>query len=207
MALRKNSKSESLFVLLANQSMHLVQSADILIQLISADPQSRVALNDELHKVEHAADEACHATLRKVNQSFVLPFDREDLFEVASGIDDCVDYMDEAGDNIVLYKPGKLPDEFISQVELLVSCSKLTHEIMGRLAVIDEGTRDYWIEINQLENQGDRLYRKMVSDLFEDGSDALEVMKVKLVLDAVENAIDGFEELSRRIESIAIKES
>lgn len=51
-----------------------------------------------------------------MNQSFVLPFDREDLFEVASGIDDCVDYMDEAGDNIVLYKPGKLPDEFISQV-------------------------------------------------------------------------------------------
>ena len=79
--------------------------------------------------------------------------------------------------------------------------------IPRRLAVIDEGTRDYWIEINQLENQGDRLYRKMVSDLFEDGSDALEVMKVKLVLDAVENAIDGFEELSRRIESIAIKES
>ena len=115
--------------------------------------------------------------------------------------------MDEPGDNIVLYKPVKHPDEYISQVDLHVSCSKLTHEIMGRLAVIDEGTRDYWIEINQLENQGDRLYRKMVSDLFEDGSDALEVMKVKLVLDAVENAIDGFEELSRRIESIAIKES
>lgn len=207
MALKKFSKSESLFELLANQSQHLVQAAEILIQLISADPKSRATLNDELHKVEHAADEACHSTLRKVNQSFVLPFDREDLYEVASGIDDCIDYMDEAGDNIVLYKPGKLPEEFLAQVEILRFCAKLTYDIMGRLAVIDEGTRDYWIEINQLENQGDKLYRKMVSVLFEESTDALEVMKVKLVLDAVENAIDAFEELSARIESIAIKES
>ena len=192
---------------MANQSQHLVQAAEILIQLISADPKSRATLNDELHKVEHAADEACHSTLRKVNQSFVLPFDREDLYEVASGIDDCIDYMDEAGDNIVLYKPGKLPEEFLAQVEILRFCAKLTYDIMGRLAVIDEGTRDYWIEINQLENQGDKLYRKMVSVLFEESTDALEVMKVKLVLDAVENAIDAFEELSGRIESIAIKES
>ena len=207
MALKKFAKSDSLFELLANQSQYLVQAADILIQFISADPKSRIALNDELHKVEHAADEACHTTLRKVNQSFVLPFDREDLYEVASGIDDCVDFMDEAGDNIVLYKPGKLPSEFISQVEILQSCAKLTYDIMGRLAVIDEGTRDYWIEINQLENQGDKLYRKMVSTLFEESTDALEVMKVKLVLDAVEDAIDAFEKLSGRIESIAIKES
>lgn len=207
MALKKFSKSDSLFELLASQSQHLVQAADILIQLISADPKSRASLNEELHKVEHAADEACHSTLRKVNQSFVLPFDREDLYEVASGIDDCVDFMDEAGDNIVLYKPGKLPDEFVAQVEILQSCAKLTYDIMGRLAVIDERTRDYWIEINQLENQGDKLYRKMVSVLFEESTDALEVMKVKLVLDAVENAIDAFEELSGRIESIAIKES
>lgn len=207
MALKKFSKSDSLFELLSNQSQHLVQAAEILIQFINADPKSRVALNAELHKVEHGADEACHATLRKVNQSFVLPFDREDLYEVASRIDDCVDYMDEAGDNIVLYKPGKLPDEFIEQIEILQACAKLTHKTMGSLAVINEKTRDYWIEINQLENQGDQLYRRMVSSLFENGSDALEVMKVKLVLDAVENAIDAFEELSARIESIAIKES
>mgnify|MGYP002738381780 CR=1 FL=1 len=84
MALKKFAKSDSLFELLANQSQYLVQAADILIQFISADPKSRIALNDELHKVEHAADEACHTTLRKVNQSFVLPFDREDLYEVAS---------------------------------------------------------------------------------------------------------------------------
>ncbi|MGO1591950.1 MAG: DUF47 domain-containing protein [Ancrocorticia sp.] len=203
----KKSKSEGLFELLADQSRHLMQAADILTKIISADPQSRAELNDQLHKVEHQADEACHTVLRKVNQSFVLPFDREDLYELASVVDDCVDLMDEAGDNIVLYKPGKLPDGVNAQVEILRNCAALTHDMMGRLAVIDEKTRDFWIEINQLENQGDQVYRKMVSSLFEDATDALEVMKVKLVLDVIEDAVDAFEKLSGTIESIAIKES
>lgn len=206
MAFRK-SKSESLFELLADQSQYLVQAADMLTKIIGAEPQNRAELNDQLHQVEHRADEACHTVLRKVNQSFVLPFDREDLYELASVVDDCVDLMDEAGDNIVLYKPGKLPDGVNTQVEILRNCAALSHDIMGRLAVIDENTRDFWIEINQLENQGDQVYRKMVSALFENSTDALEVMKVKLVLDVIEDAIDAFEKLSSTIESIAIKES
>ena len=201
------SKNDNLFELLADQSQYLVQAADILTKIISADPLSRAELNDQLHKVEHGADEACHTVLRKVNQSFVLPFDREDLYELASVVDDCVDLMDEAGDNIVLYKPGKLPDGVNTQVAILRNCAALTHETMGQLAVINEKTRDFWIEINQLENQGDQVYRKMVSALFENATDALEVMKVKLVLDVIEDAIDAFEKLSSTIESIAIKES
>ncbi len=201
------SKNDNLFELLADQSQYLVQAADILTKIISADPLSRAELNDQLHKVEHSADEACHTVLRKVNQSFVLPFDREDLYELASVVDDCVDLMDEAGDNIVLYKPGKLPDGVNTQVAILRNCAALTHETMGQLAVINEKTRDFWIEINQLENQGDQVYRKMVSALFENATDALEVMKVKLVLDVIEDAIDAFEKLSSTIESIAIKES
>lgn len=203
----KKSKSDGLFELLADQSQYLVQAADILTKIIGADPQSRSALNDELHKVEHRADEACHTVLRKVNQSFVLPFDREDLYELASVVDDCIDLMDEAGDNIVLYKPGHLPDGVNTQVEILRNCAALSHDTLGQLSVINEKTRDFWIEINQLENQGDQVYRKMVSSLFENATDALEVMKVKLVFDVIEDAIDAFEKLSGTIESIAIKES
>jgi uncharacterized protein Yka (UPF0111/DUF47 family) len=78
---------------------------------------------------------------------------------------------------------------------------------MGKLAVIDASTRDYWIEINQLENQGDQVYRSMVSTLFGEATDALEALKVKMVLDTLEEAIDAFEKLSGTVESIAIKES
>ncbi|MCF2706051.1 DUF47 family protein [Arcanobacterium haemolyticum] len=206
-ARKKFEKSDSLFGLLRTQSQFLVEAADLLGVLIGADPIRRVELNNDLHKIEHGADEACHTVLNKINQSFVLPFDREDLYTLSIVMDDCLDLMDEAGDNIVLYKPGSLPDGVLTQVEILRNCARLTHDIMGRLSVIDASTRDYWIEINQLENQGDQIYRAMVSALFENATDALEVLRVKLVLDVIENAVDAFERLSGTVESIAIKES
>lgn len=204
---RKFQKSDSLFELLTTQSQYLVEAADLLGKVVGADPQARVDLNDALHKVEHQADEACHTVLNKINQSFVLPFDREDLYNLSVAMDDCIDLMDEAADNLVLYKPGLLPEGVSTQVEILRNCAKLTHNIMGKLSVIDASTRDYWIEINQLENQGDQLYRSMVSRLFENSTDAMEVLRVKLFLDVTENAIDAFEKLSGTVESIAIKES
>lgn len=204
---RKFQKSDSLFELLTTQSQFLVEAADLLGKVVGADPQARVELNDSLHKVEHQADEACHTVLNKINQSFVLPFDREDLYNLSVAMDDCIDLMDEAADNLVLYKPGLLPEGVSTQVEILRNCAKLTHNIMGKLSVIDASTRDYWIEINQLENQGDQLYRSMVSRLFENSTDAMEVLRVKLFLDVTENAIDAFEKLSGTVESIAIKES
>ncbi|MCI1674785.1 MAG: DUF47 family protein [Ancrocorticia sp.] len=207
MARKKSSKSNSLFELLSAQSQYLVDAADILTRIISADPQERITLNEELHKVEHGADTACHTVLNKINQSFVLPFDREDLYALSNVIDDCVDFMDEAGDNIILYKPGRLPEGVFTQVEILRNCAALTKKTMGKLAVIDASTRDYWIEINQLENQGDQVYRSMVSTLFGEATDALEALKVKMVLDTLEEAIDAFEKLSGTVESIAIKES
>lgn len=173
MARKKSSKSDSLFELLSAQSQFLVEAADILTRIIGADPQERIALNEQLHTVEHGADTACHTVLNKINQSFVLPFDREDLYALSNVIDDCVDFMDEAGDNIILYKPGRLPEGVQTQVEILRNCAALTLETMGRLAVIDSHTRDYWIEVNQLENQGDQVYRSMVSDLFDHATDAL----------------------------------
>ncbi|AWE43037.1 MULTISPECIES: DUF47 family protein [unclassified Actinobaculum] len=207
MALRKFSKSDSLFELLTTQSQHLIEAADLLGQIIAADPQDRTDLNTKLHEVEHRADDACHTVLKKVNQSFVLPFDREDLYDLTSVTDTCVDLMDEAGDDLILFKPSALPDGVNLQVAILRECAQLTHEAMGKLASIDKTTRDYWVQVNQLENEGDQVYRAMMADLFEGGTDALEVMKVKLVLDAMENAIDSFEELSAVVETIAIKES
>lgn len=207
MARKKSSKSDSLFELLTAQSQYLIEAAEILSLIIGANPQERISLNDKLHKAEHGADNACHNVLKKINQSFVLPFDREDLYTLSTVLDDCVDFMDEAGDGIILYKPVVLPEGVNTQVKILHNCATLTHDIMGKLAVIDSSTRDYWIEINQLENQGDQVYRKMISELFENATDALEAMKVKLVLDALEEAIDAFEKLSGIVESIAIKES
>lgn len=122
-------------------------------------------------------------------------------------LDDVVDLIDEAGDNIVLYKPLTLPDGAKTQVELLQKCAQLTQSHIGNLASINENIREYWVTLNEIENQGDKLYRSMIAELFNGGTDALEVLKIKAVLDALEGALDAFEDLSSTVESIAIKES
>ncbi|MDO4887618.1 MAG: DUF47 family protein [Actinomycetaceae bacterium] len=203
----KFSKSDSLFELLSAQSQFLAQSADILGQVLTADNESRASLNEELHKVEQNADDACHLVLNKINQSFVLPFDREDLYSLVSVVDDCIDLTDEAGDNFILYKPAALPEGVATQIEILQSCAELSIQTIGRLDRINDSIRESWIEVNKLENQGDKLYRSMIADLFEGGTDALEVLKVKAVLDTLEDAIDAYEHLFGTIEAIAIKES
>lgn len=201
------SKSDGLFQLLSTQSTFLVDTANILAELVNAEPTSRHDINHRLHDAEHGADQASHEVLKVVNQSFVLPFDREDLYALTGSIDDVVDLIDEAGDNIVLYKPSSLPEGTKTQVELLQKCAQRTCDAINDLSNISENFREYWIEINELENQGDKLYRSMIADLFDGETDALEVMKIKAVLDALEGAMDAFEELSGTIESIVIKES
>ncbi len=207
MALKKKAKKDSLFGLLTAQSQHLITAAEQLVKAFNAEPNLRDDINYEMHEIEHAADDACHTTLNKVNQSFVLPFDREDVYSLAVALDDCVDYMDEASDGLVLYKPKALPEGIDRQMQVLRSCATLTHDLMQRLNVIDDSIKDYWIEINNLENQGDAAYREQIAALFDNGTDALEVLKMKLVLDALEDAIDSFEKLANVIESIVIKES
>ena len=207
MSLFSRAKIDPIFGLLANQSQHLISAADILGRVIKAEPSERAAINIEMHEVEHLADEACHQVYRKVNQSFMLPFDREDVHALSSHLDTCVDFMDEASDNLVLYKPQSLPEDIHSFVAILRKCAELTHEEMGRFHHIDEATHTYTVEINGLENQADTLYRTMTAHLFENATDAVEVLKVKLILDSLESAVDSFETLANVIESIAIKES
>ncbi len=207
MALFKKAKTDPIFELLQAQSQHLANAADMLTRVFAASPEERRSLNIEMHEIEHLADEACHTVLRKVNQSFMLPFDRDDVHALSSHMDDCVDFIDETSDNLVLYKPAAMPDDVASVASIIRKCAQLTHEEMQRFDKIDEATHDYTVEINGLENQADALYRSMVADLFNSGTDAVEVLKTKLILDSLESAVDAFEELANIIESIAIKES
>ena len=156
--------------------------------------------------MEHDADEATHAVVKKVNASFVTPLDRDDLLAIASLIDDCMDYMDEAGDLIVLYKLNGLAPEIIQLVEILQRCSELTVQAIPRLQNMGS-LRDFWVEINRLENQADKIYRSAIADLFDREEDAKTIIKQKDVILTLEAAVDAFETLANTIEAITIKES
>ena len=159
-----------------------------------------------MRDIEHAADESTHAIMRKVNSSFITPFDREDIYSLASNLDDCMDLMEAAVDLIVLYRIGELPAGITAQVEVLTRMSELTAEAMPRLRSMSD-LSEYWIEINRLENQADQVYRRLLAELFNGGSDAITVLKLKEVIDELEAAADAFEKVANTVESIAVKES
>jgi Phosphate transport regulator (distant homolog of PhoU) len=199
-------KENVYFTLLADCAAQLVEAARVLAEVAAADRPSRAALVAELHGVEHAADEAVHALIQKVNSSFVTPLDRHDLLLLATGIDDCVDLMDEAGDMILLYKVGTVPDATVRIIAILERCAQLTVEVVPRLRSMQR-LRDYCLEINRLENEADRIYRQAIADLFDMDTDGRTLVKLKDIILTLEAAVDAFERLANSVETIAVKES
>jgi predicted phosphate transport protein (TIGR00153 family) len=174
--------------------------------MLAVEHSEREAVSTRIRAIEHAADESTHAIMSKVNSSFITPFDREDIYALASNLDDCMDLMEAAADLIVLYRIGDLPDGVAAQVEVLARMSELTAEVMPRLRSMHD-LSEYWIEINRLENKADQIYRRLVAELFNNGQDAITVLKLKEVVDELEAAADAFETVAHAVEGMAVKES
>jgi predicted phosphate transport protein (TIGR00153 family) len=171
------------------------------------DPNAnREAIAKELREREHAGDSVTHRIMRQLNTSFVTPFDREDIYRLASALDDVVDAIEAAADFIVLADVGKLPPLMAEQIQLLERSATETAEAMARLKTLRD-LEPYWIEVNRLENEADRVYRKLLSKLFSGDYDALTMVKLREVADGLEDAADALEHVAHAVESIAVKES
>ena len=205
--MRLTPRDTTFFDLFADSAGHLVDGAELLGQLLGAAPGAeRERLAAAMSDAEHRADDATHAIMRRLNSTFVTPFDREDIYALASGLDDCMDFMEAAAELVVLYKVDQLPAGVSEQVAVLQRQAELTAEAMPRLRSMRD-LADYWVEINRLENQADRAYRSLVADLFEHEKDAIQLMKVKEVVEQLEQAADAFEKVAHTVETLAVKES
>jgi predicted phosphate transport protein (TIGR00153 family) len=199
-------KEKSFYDLFAKSADNLVVGAALLTELLSAAKADRGAIADRMREVEHAGDEATHAIYRQLNSSFITPFDREDIYGLASSLDDVMDAMEAAVDLVALYQIDELPAGVTDQVDVLVRAADLTAEAMPRLRSMKD-LAEYWIEINRLENQADQIYRRLLAHLFSGEYDALTVMKLREVVEYLEEAADKFEHVANTIETIAVKES
>jgi uncharacterized protein len=203
---RLTPQETSFYDMFLTSARHLVTGSQILTEVMGAPREDREALAHKMREAEHAADESTHEIMRRVNSSFITPFDREDIYALASSLDDCMDEMDAAVDLIVLYQLDELPERVSGQVEVLVRMAELTAEAMPKLRSMNDLT-EYWIEINRLENQADQLYRRLLAELFKGDLKATAIMKLKDVVERLEAAADAFEEVAHTVESISVKES
>jgi uncharacterized protein len=204
-ALRFRPADTTFYDLFTRSAQQLVGGAELLAEMLG-EGNDREAIAHRMRDAEHQADESTHEIIRRVNKTFVTPFDREDIYALASGLDDVMDFMEEAVDLTLLYEVVKLPKELANQVEVIQRCAELTAASMPRLRTMQD-LEEYWIEINRLENLGDKSYRRILAKLFSGKYDALEVLKLKDVVDSLEDAIDGFETVANIVEQIAVKES
>ena len=205
MALRFKPVDTAFYELFTESARHLVNGAGLLAEMLG-EGNDREATAKRMRDAEHAADETTHQIIRRVNTTFVTPFDREDIYSLASALDDVMDFMEEAVDLTLLYEVAKLPKELARQVEVIQRCAELTAQSMPRLQTMQD-LEEYWIEINRLENLGDKSYRRILAKLFSGKYEALEVLKLKDVVDSLEAAIDAFESVANVVEQIAVKES
>ncbi|GAA3219936.1 DUF47 family protein [Pseudonocardia petroleophila] len=211
MAFRLTPHERGFYPLFTRAAETIVAAADDLAELVAAEPSGRPALAQRVKDAEHAGDTVTHEIMVKLNSTFVTPFDREDIYRLASSLDDVLDFIEEAADRIVLYRLGTLPGGVAEQVEVLRRAAAATADAMPRLEKMAE-LQEYWIHVNSLEDEADTVYRRLLGDLLAppDGAppaDVLTVLKVKEVVETLEEAADAFETVANTVESIAVKEA
>jgi uncharacterized protein len=199
---------DAFYELFSRAAQNLVRGTELLSELAlpEVDVQS---ISERLVEVEHDNDALTHELFQKINSTFVTPFDREDIYQLGSQLDDVVDHLEGIGSLLYLYGLTTLPilpREMHDMVRVLDQQARATAEAMPRLRTMRE-LGDYWVECNRLENEGDQAYRMLLVRLFSGEYDALTVLKMKEVADELEAACDAFEHVANTIETIAVKES
>ncbi len=209
MKLRLIPHEENFFELFSEQAETIVEAADLLIEIMRdyTDLHHKVL---QMNKIEHKADEIAHRIVERLNLTFITPIDSEDIHSLSSAIDDIVDFIDASVERLVLYKV-KAPTEDARQLATILhrACEE-TQAAVGQLSQFKKkpaAIRQSWIEINRLENEGDIASRSAIANLFENETNAVEVIKWKEIYEHLETAIDKCEDVANILEQIVLKHS
>ena len=197
-------KDRVFFDLLREAGENALRSATLLAEMLEKWPDGSEGLNRDIFKSEQEGDRITHDIIRRLNSTFVTPFDREDIYGLATQVDDVVDYIEEAADFLGLYQIEAPMQQAQALAEVLVgSCAQLAEALAGLRGFKDLDR--HLIEIHRLENDGDRISRDAVASLFANGIDPMVVIRWKDIFAVLERAIDATETAAHIIEGVAIK--
>jgi uncharacterized protein len=197
-------RDENFFDLFEQQVEHIVSAARVLEELTL----DYAAARDKVQKIrdfEHAGDAVTHEVVRRLNTTFVTPIDREDIYALASRLDDVLDLIDAVADRLLLYKIKNPTDGCIAMAKIIVKTAEETDRAVRCLRTLSPLYQKHSIEVNRLENEADRLLRDELAALFEGGTDAIEVIKWKELYETMEAVTDRCEDVLNVIEGITLK--
>ena len=196
-------KDREFFDLFEEAATNAVRAADLLDQMLRNYPE-QAALSRDILICEQEGDRITHDIIQRLNNTFVTPIDREDILELASALDDIVDLTEEVADYLGLYKIEAPMEQSQRMAHILLQATRQIAEAMPRMRDFRD-INHYTVEINRLENDGDRVVREAVASLFEGGIDPMVVIRWKDVFERLEDSVDACERVANVLEGIVIK--
>jgi predicted phosphate transport protein (TIGR00153 family) len=181
-----------------------VAIAERLIELLDRFPDGADDLVRDVKELEHEGDRLTHELVDLLNRTFVTPFDREDMYKLAGVLDDVCDNIDDTAEKIVGYGVREVREQAVRQAELVRRCATKLCDAIARLEGFKDSKRQL-IELRELEDEGDRLAREAISDLFNDGADAIALVRWKDIHEQLEEAVDACENAADVLEAILVK--
>jgi predicted phosphate transport protein (TIGR00153 family) len=199
------SRDRQFFDLFEEAAGNNQRAADLLDQMLRHYPD-RAELARDILICEQEGDRITHDIIRRLNEMFVTPIDREDIYQLASALDDIADYTEEVADYLGLYRIEAPFEQSQRLAHVLLQCTRQLAEAMPRLRDFDDISH-FTVEVNRLENDGDRITREAMAALFDNGIDPMVVIRWKDIYERLENAIDACETVANILEGIIIKNS
>jgi predicted phosphate transport protein (TIGR00153 family) len=181
-----------------------IQQGAKALAVLFADYDNLATHIQRIKDFEHRGDDLTHEIMTKLNQTFVTPFDREDIHELTTKLDDVIDLIDAVATRLNIYRVAKLRPGAAEMADILVRATAEIHAAVSHLQKQD-GIMDHVIEINRLENEGDTAVRSAIARLFDEEKDPFEVIKWKEILEVLETATDKCEDVANVLETIVLK--
>jgi uncharacterized protein len=203
MPLRLTPQKREFFVLFTKASANVRDIARALVELLEGWPENKERLRD-IRELEHEGDRLTHEVINLLNRTFVTPFDRDDMYRLASVIDDICDHVDEAADNIDAYEVRDVPESAHRQAEVIYRAAGRLHEAVELLEGFRDSARQL-AALRELEDEGDRLSREAIAELFRSGADPLTIIRWKDIHEQLEEAVDACENAADVLEAILVK--
>ena len=203
MRLRLTPQKHEFFELFTKASSNARDMARVLLELLERWPDSRELLLD-MRELEHEGDRLTHEVIDLLNRTFVTPFDRDDMYALATAIDDVCDHIDEAADDIDAYEVTTVPKRAFEQAQVIHRSASRLHEAVELLEGFKDSARQL-VALRELEDEGDRLSREAMADLFRSGADPLTIIRWKDIHEQLEEAVDACENCADVLEAILVK--
>jgi predicted phosphate transport protein (TIGR00153 family) len=202
--LRLVPQRREFFDLFGRASSNAVDMARLLVELFDRFPNDGSELVDQIKDLEHRGDELTHEAVMLINRTFVTPFDRDDIYRLATAVDDICDFVHESAGNLYSYGVTQIQRRARDQADVILRATIMLDEAMQRLEGFKDSSRQL-IELRSLEDEGDRLLHESIAELFRSSTDPLTVIRWKDIHEGLEEAVDACENAADVLEAILVK--